>query len=214
MAVKKKTAPKDQGLTGKQEAFAVEYIRNGYNASAAYRKAYDAKNMSQEAIWVKASELLKNGKVRVRVEELKKTALRRHEVTAERVIEELARVGFANMMDYMTPQEDGTCVLDFSALDRDAAAAIGSIEIDAIPKKDGDETFTVLKTKFKLHDKLNALEKLGKHLDIYAPDKHEVSGPGGNPIEVISDMESARRVAFLLGRAVERGNKKSVDVDT
>jgi hypothetical protein len=40
---------------------------------------------------------------------------------------------------------------------------------------------------------------------------HEVSGKDGGPIETkeTSDIETARRVAFMLGRAVGRNDKKS-----
>lgn len=60
-------------LTQKQDAFALAYLHTG-NASEAYRQAYNASNMKSESIHVKASELLKNGKVRVRIEEVQKMA--------------------------------------------------------------------------------------------------------------------------------------------
>jgi phage terminase small subunit len=61
-------------LTQKQEAFALAYLHTG-NASEAYRQAYNAQNMKSETIHVKASELLKNGKVRGRIEDVQKMAL-------------------------------------------------------------------------------------------------------------------------------------------
>jgi phage terminase small subunit len=57
-------------LTIKQENFCNYYLESG-NASEAYRRAYKCGNIKDEVIWVKASELLKNGKVSVRVEELR-----------------------------------------------------------------------------------------------------------------------------------------------
>lgn len=59
----------DKRLTPKQETFCQEYIKCG-NASEAYRKAYNTKNMKAETVNVKASELLKDGKITVRVREL------------------------------------------------------------------------------------------------------------------------------------------------
>lgn len=56
-------------LTVKQEKFALKYAECG-DASKAYRHAYDAENMKPHTINVKASELLKNGKVSARVKEL------------------------------------------------------------------------------------------------------------------------------------------------
>ncbi len=50
-------------LTDKQQKFVLRYCINGNNASEAYRYAYDCSNMSDEAIAVEASKLLKNPKV-------------------------------------------------------------------------------------------------------------------------------------------------------
>lgn len=57
-------------LTSKQEAFA-QAIADGLNQSDAYRKAYNADGMKPDVVNVKASQLMANGKVTVRVDELK-----------------------------------------------------------------------------------------------------------------------------------------------
>jgi phage terminase small subunit len=76
-------------LTVKQEAFAQSYIENGGNKSAAYREAYDAENMQENTINVKACELFKNGKVAVRVLELQSEHRERHNVTVDSLTKEL-----------------------------------------------------------------------------------------------------------------------------
>lgn len=75
-------------LTPKQEAFAIAYIETG-NASEAYRRAYNAGNMTQAVIAVKASELLAHGKVTVMVEYLRAKAQERHVITVDDLIKEL-----------------------------------------------------------------------------------------------------------------------------
>lgn len=75
-------------LTPKQEAFCLAYVETG-NASEAYRRSYAAGNMKPEVVAVKASELLKNGKVAVRVEELQDSLVKRHEITVDDLIAEL-----------------------------------------------------------------------------------------------------------------------------
>ena len=60
-----------QKLTIKQELFARHYVKNGGNASEAYRQAYSAEIMNNSTIAVKAYELLKNGKVADMVERVK-----------------------------------------------------------------------------------------------------------------------------------------------
>jgi phage terminase small subunit len=87
-------------LTAKQEAFCLAYIETG-NASEAYRKSYDAENMKSETIHKRASELLDNGEVAGRVEELRKEAAERNKITVDDLIKELqeareAALGAAN----------------------------------------------------------------------------------------------------------------------
>lgn len=57
-------------LTAKQENFA-QAVAGGMNQSDAYRSAYDAGNMKPDVVNVKASQLAADGKVSVRVAELK-----------------------------------------------------------------------------------------------------------------------------------------------
>lgn len=55
-------------ITRKQHAFVLHFATNGENASKAYRDAYECKIMSNEAINVEASRLLKNTKVALWIE--------------------------------------------------------------------------------------------------------------------------------------------------
>ena len=57
-------------LTLKREAFA-QAVANGKTQADAYREAFNAANMKPETIWSKASELMADGKVAARVEELR-----------------------------------------------------------------------------------------------------------------------------------------------
>lgn len=65
-------------LTAKQEAFA-QGIADGMTQADAYRTAYDAESMSDNAIYVEASKLIDNPNVAQRVKELK-------DALAERVL--------------------------------------------------------------------------------------------------------------------------------
>lgn len=74
------------GLTEKQEAFARAYVEVG-NATEAYRRAYDAENMSVEAIYVEACRLLQHPKVSLKVDALKAKHQKRHEITIDKLTE-------------------------------------------------------------------------------------------------------------------------------
>jgi phage terminase small subunit len=76
-------------LTQKQETFALSYVETG-NASEAYRRAYDADEMKPASIHVKACQLLANGKVRLRVNELQAAAAQKAQITLESHLRDLA----------------------------------------------------------------------------------------------------------------------------
>ena len=69
-------------LTPKQEAFCLAYIETG-NASEAYRRAYDARNMNENSINRKAKELIDNVKITARLQEIRKPAVERAQITLE-----------------------------------------------------------------------------------------------------------------------------------
>jgi phage terminase small subunit len=192
-------------LTIKQEAFAQAYIETG-NASEAYRRAYNAGKMKPATVNRKAVELLENGKITARIAELQAGHQKRHEVTVDRIVQEYAKIGFANMLDYVTVDNNGGAYVDLSKLDRDQAAAIQEITVEHLQARDAEDgsgtKIPVIKTKFKLADKKSALDSLGKHLGMFI-DKHEVAGKDGGPIETreMSDRDFARWLALKLQRA-------------
>ena len=75
-------------LTLKQEHFVKAYIEAG-NASEAYRIAYDADKMKAETIHRKANELISNGKITARIEEMQKEHQERHKITVDNLVDQL-----------------------------------------------------------------------------------------------------------------------------
>ena len=164
-------------LTPKQEAFYRAYLETG-NASESYRRSYDASNMKEATINKRASELLQHGVIAGRLAKrdakLRALAEDRYDVTQERILKELALLGFSNMMDYVSLTDDGLAQVNFSALTRDQAAAIHEIRVDRIAiaggKNKSDEDGPapqIEKVTFKLTDKRAALVDLGKHLGMF-----------------------------------------------
>lgn len=80
-------------LTQKQENFCLAYIETG-NASEAYRRAYDAENMSQAVISNKASLLLARGDIGVRVAELRQPVIEAVRVTLAAHLTRLEELSF------------------------------------------------------------------------------------------------------------------------
>ena len=74
-----------QKLTIKQELFARHYVKNGGNASEAYRATYKADNMAQATIGRNAHELLKNSKVAAMVDQVKSETAGFQAITFEEI---------------------------------------------------------------------------------------------------------------------------------
>ena len=88
--------------------------------------------------------------------------------------------------------------------------AAGAVELIDSDQLDGDTAFAISEvsqgpngTRIKFNDKRAALVDLGKHLGMFK-DIVEHSGKGGGPVQVeaINDVESARRIAYALGKAI------------
>lgn len=63
-----------EGLTEKQEAFALAYFETG-NAAEAYRRAYDVSETAKDSwLYVEASQLLDHPKIAPRIQELREQA--------------------------------------------------------------------------------------------------------------------------------------------
>ena len=77
-------------LTPKQEAFCHAYVETG-NASEAYRRSYDAKNMKPATVNQKAKFELDKGKIGARLAELQAQITADHEITVAEIAQGLRR---------------------------------------------------------------------------------------------------------------------------
>ena len=140
----------------KHERFCQEYLID-LNATQAYlRTGY--KPQKDESAAESASRLLRTVKVRARIDELMAERSKRTGVTADRVVRELARIGFVNATDVIN-MADATVKTDAEA---DDVAAIASVKV-----KETFGDYPSIEREVKLYDKLKALEMLGRHLGMF-----------------------------------------------
>jgi phage terminase small subunit len=162
----------------KHELFAQERAK-GLSAGQAYVAAGFSKNDSN------AARLNRNEQVVSRVAELLAVAADRNGITIDRIISELAKIGFADIRRVVKWGEsvavkrvDGDevvvshdiALLSSAEIDDDIAGAIAEVR----QTKEG--------LAVKLHDKRAALVDLGKHLGMFV-EKHQLFGPNGGPIQ-------------------------------
>ena len=124
----------------------------------------------------------KKAAIRAEIEARLASTFDRYAVTSDRIIRELALIGFGNIDDFVAAQDDGSLIVDFGTATREQMASLKSIEIDE-RMVDGTPA-GVRKVKISMSDKRQALMDLAKIARLLPADRHELSGPGGGPIEV------------------------------
>ena len=124
----------------------------------------------------------KKAAIRAQIDARLAATFDRYAVTSDRIIRELALIGFGNIDDFVAAQDDGSLIVDFGTATREQMASLKSIEID---ERMVDGTAAgVRKVKISMSDKRQALMDLAKIACLLPADRHELSGPGGGPIEV------------------------------
>ena len=167
------------GPTEKQERFVQEYLTD-LNASAAARRAgYSPKTAGQTGF-----DLLKNPKIQVALRNALQRRSERTKITQDRVLHELACIAFADLRGALTWGAEGVELIASDQIDDETAAAIASIS-HTVTNDSGS-------LRVRLHDKLRALEKLGRHLGLF-------DGQGSQ-----DPYESAQRIKNALRDMVRR----------
>ena len=149
----------------RHERFAQEIVK-GKSANEAYALAGYKPN-DGNCIRLKGNE-----RIKIRIAELQTKIANRIEITTARVLEELGKLGFSNMGNYVTIGADGLPFADFTKVTPDQMAAVQEIHIEQSSRTetnaDGEtEAVPVRKIRFKLADKRQALETIGRHLGMF-----------------------------------------------
>lgn len=149
-------------LTEKQKLFVSEYLIDLNATQAAIRAGYSPKTSEQIGY-----QMLKKTSVSDAIAQAMAERSKRTGITADRVLNELAMIGFANAADIIN---FGAATVKGDA-SREDTACIQSVKVKTIPTDAGDIT----EREVKLYDKKSALELIGKHLGMFK-EKLEVSG--------------------------------------
>lgn len=163
-------------ISKKVNRFVEEYIIDLNATQAAIRAGYSKKTAGAIGY-----ENLKKPEIWKLIQDEMEKRSKRTEVTADKVINELVKIGFSNMLDYVRVNEHGDLNFNLSNLNRDNASAISEITIDEYKEGTAEDVKDVKKIKFKLYDKRAALIELGKHTGLFT-NKHEITGANGGAI--------------------------------
>lgn len=190
-------------LTPKQRRFVDEYLIDLNATQAATRAKYSARTANEQG-----ARLLANVSVQAAIQQRMKDREARTEITQDKVLRELAKIGFSDIRkivkwgetevrmvdagegDDMVPYH-GLALVDSSEVDDDTAAAIAEVS-------QGREGL-----KVKLHDKKGALVEMGRHLGLFIPKGHADLDVELKRIEI----ENKRLANEKLRRELEDPNK-------
>lgn len=181
-----KTPPTRKMPTEKQKRFIEEYMVD-FNASRAATVAGYAPNTAMVA----SRYVLENPCVSKEIAKRKKKLTDKCEITAERVLQEYARLAFVDLGDIMQWGPNGVVLESSKELTEDQRRAVA--EVSETMTKDGSST------RVKLHDKKGALDALAKYLNL-TPERYELTGRDGGPIDIcsMSPDEQKERLQHLL----------------
>ncbi len=184
-------------LTKQQEIFVKELVK-GKTQRQAYYKAYpNRKKWKEKTVDEKASRLFNTSKVRARYDDLMQKV--REEIEAECIVEvkdvikELKKIGFSNITDFINFKtektvvgydDNGSPIVDYAKV----------VEVKDSEKVDGHAIQEVaINAKgvftFKLHDKLNALDKICKYLGMYT---ENINVKTNQEVVIIDDIPAAK----------------------
>lgn len=148
-------------FTAKQRAFIQEYLVDLNGTQAAIRAGYKAKTAAQIA-----TENLKKPNIQRAIQKAMDERAERTKVTQDRIIFELAKLAFANMKDFATWGPGGIKIKNSNELSAIDTACVAELS-ETVTEHGGT-------VRFKLHDKKQALELLGRHLKLFT-DKLDLS---------------------------------------
>jgi phage terminase small subunit len=135
----------------KQQRFVEEFLVDLNATQAAIRSGY-----SPASARLQGHRMITDDNIQNAIQLAMDERSQRTRITADRVLEELALIGFANMADYLGKNEDGLLTVDLSEMTREQAAAVRDVRIET--RGDGQSIH------FRMSDKLHALIAMNKHL--------------------------------------------------
>jgi phage terminase small subunit len=158
-------------LSPRERRFVEEYCANGFRATDAARAVgYQGKNVK-----ISAYKLLQKPNIAAAVDAHLKDLADRAQLRSEAILLELAKVAFSDIGEVLDFSGDVPRLKPAKDIPSEARQSIESIKVKRFVEGRGEDSDQVEVTEFKLHDKLGALEKLGRYRKLFT-DKVEHSG--------------------------------------
>lgn len=159
-------------LPQKQRMFCEEYVID-WNGARSYKVAYSKVNDSTAR--TNASRLLAKANIKAYITHIQKDIAKLAGVSVLRNVHELRKIAYSSLGNYKT---DWMTSKEFSELSDDDLAALSQIEHTTMEFGEGEFKQERTIVKFKVHDKMKAIEIMNKMLGMNAPDQLDLSSLG------------------------------------
>ena len=180
-------------LTEKQARFVAEYLVDLNATDAAKRAGY-----SEKTAYAIGFENLRKPEIQDAIQTAMAQREKRTAITQDRVLQELARVAFANGTDFarVVVQEEPVEAVDEEGEPKTVIRRIQRVEIVDTGKVDAEKRSAIAgikEGKFGIevssYDKLRALELLGKHLGMFEGKGGQKNAAENNLLQAIQNAE-------------------------
>lgn len=169
--------------TAKVERFCIEVVRPGNSLSDAYRIAFQPKHYTKKSINEVASRLRKSVKVDSRIAELMAPVVASAQDEKAHWLEKVRRCA---MFDVRRMFDTHGNPIEIPELPDDVAVAVAGYEFTEEYTGKGESRTAVGYTrKFKLVDRLRALELYGKATGFYRPEEEMPKPLSGLSVQVV-----------------------------
>ena len=144
-------------MNAMQRRFVQEYKIDLNATQAAIRAGY-----SENTAYSQGQRLLKDVEIAGEIQQELDRCCERTRVTKDKIIRELARIGFANVGKILDDSSGGI----LEGLSEDDLAAVSSVKTKTL-STDDETGHVIIEREIKFHDKGKALEQLGRHLGMF-----------------------------------------------
>ena len=152
-------------ITDRMKKFVDEYLIDFNATQAAIRAGYSPDTANEQG-----SQLLARPDIRELVAEGQKEVMERTQTFQDNAVDELKIVGFSDLADFLTVKADGIVEQKpFNELTKAQTKCIKKIKqtVRSSHSADGTILHQTAVIEIELHDKLRALELLGRHLGMF-----------------------------------------------
>jgi phage terminase small subunit len=169
--------PRTAGLTEKQKAFVAEYLIDMNATAAARRAGYKGRHVDSIAC-----RLVSKSHVQAAISTAQAERAQRLKIDADAVLQEVATIAFQHIVE-MT--DKGPKLRPAAVQHPDAGKAVAAMKIKRRPAHGDQPAVEIL--EFRMHNKLDALRDLMRHLGMFQAEGPPVgAAPGAiNVVEVV-----------------------------